>query len=115
MRGEEDRDCRARGGSVKKGQSKRKVEKAFRSSEPTGEAPDATLDRGAGPIFKADGGAVARKRGGKVEGGAKKPHMGRAGRARGGGVGSDLKPLTSAASPSKPKDRKLMPDSEATP
>jgi hypothetical protein len=115
MRGEEDRDCRAGGGAVKKGQSKRKVEKAFRSSTPTTGAPDASLERGSGPIFKAAGGAVARKRGGKVEGGFKKPHMGRAGRARGGGVGSDLKPLTSSDRPRKPKEREIMPDSEKTP
>jgi hypothetical protein len=122
MRGESDRECRARGGGVTK-DDRRKVKRAFKSTAPTGETPDATLTRGAGPLFradggavaKADGGAVARKRGGKVEGGAKKPHMGRAGRARGGGVGSDLKPLTSAAHPSKPKDRRIMPDSEKTP
>jgi hypothetical protein len=141
MRGETDRDCRARGGSVmgrNPGQavdqeSRKNVKRDFRRHHPHG-TPDATLKRGAGPIFRkrggkvadnladgdrderAEGGAVAgRKRGGKVEGGFKKPHLGRAGRARGGGVGSDLKPLTSAAHPNKPKDRRIMPDSEKTP
>ena len=148
MRGETDRDCRARGGSVmgrNPGQavdqeSRKNVKREFRGHHPHG-TPDATLKRGSGPIFRrrggkvadnladgdrderadggavarADGGAVGRKRGGKVEGGTKKPHLGRAGRARGGGVGSDLKPLTSAAHPNKPKDRRIMPDSEKTP
>jgi hypothetical protein len=141
MRGETDRDCRARGGSVmgrNPGQavdqeSRKNVKREFRGHHPHG-TPDATLKRGAGPIFRkrggkvadnladgdrderAEGGAVAgRKRGGKVAGGFKKPHLGRAGRARGGGVGSDLKPLTSAAHPNKPKDRRIMPDSEKTP
>jgi hypothetical protein len=72
--------------------------------------PDATLKRGAGPIFRASGGGV------DCEGGASKPHGGRPGRKRGGGVGSDLKPLTTANSPSKPKrGAKLMPDAERTP
>ena len=133
MKGEMDRECRASGGVVK--DDRRQVKKAFRSPKPTGMAPDATLKRGKGPLFRkrggkveerkedgeyereehADGGVVARKKGGKVEGGAKKMHLGRAGRSRGGGVGSDLKPLTSADSPRKPKDRKIMPESEATP
>lgn len=160
MRGESDRDCRARGGGVN-----RKITpiKSFndRGGEPikafngkrSKNSPDATLKRGSGPIFrarggsvapdemerrayggrsghmdggvaghadggavaKADGGAVARKRGGAVEGEAKKPHMGRAGRASGGSVGSDKRPLTSAATPKKPKGRHIMSRSEATP
>jgi hypothetical protein len=127
MKGEMDRENRAKGGKVVK-DDRRQVKKAFYSDKPTGMAPDATLKRGKGPLFRArggktmdsedcyaTGGAVARKKGGKVEGGMKKPHLGRAGRARGGGVGSDMKPLTSADDPRKPKDRKIMPESEATP
>jgi hypothetical protein len=160
MRGESDRDCRARGGGVN-----RKITpiKSFndRGGEPikafeggrSKNKPDATLKRGKGPLFrarggsvapdemerrayggrmghmdggvaghadggavaKADGGAVARKRGGAVEGDAKKPHMGRAGRAGGGSVGSDKRPLSSAATPRKPKGRRIMPRTEATP
>jgi hypothetical protein len=137
MKGEMDRECRAAGGAVTQ-DDRKQVRRAFRSTRPTGMAPDASLKRGAGPLFRkrggkvpeafrkhddeeherderAAGGAVARRRGGKVEGGAKKPHLGRAGRARGGGVGSDLRPLTSADKPGRPKDRHIMPDSEATP
>lgn len=105
MKGEIDRECRAKGGVVK--DDRRQVKKAFKSSAPTGMAPDASLGRGDGPIF--------RKKGGKVEGKGKKPHMGRPGRKSGGGVGSDLKPLTSADAPRKPKDRHIMPEGEATP
>jgi hypothetical protein len=161
MRGEKDRDCRARGGPVNrpitniKSFNDRGGEpvKAFHGKR-SKNTPDATLKRGSGPIFRArggsvapeemerrayggrmghmdggvaghadggavaghaDGGAVARKRGGKVEGEAKKPHMGRAGRASGGSVGSDKRPLTSAATPKKPKGRHIMPRTEATP
>jgi hypothetical protein len=135
MKGEMDRECRAHGGVV--ADDRKQVKKAFHSPKPTGMAPDATLKRGKGPLFRkrggkvpkafeehdkaeerdarAEGGAVARKRGGKIEGGAKKMHLGRAGRARGGGVGSDLKPLTSADAPAKPKDRHIMGEDEATP
>jgi hypothetical protein len=129
MKGEMDRECRASGGVVK--DDRRQVKKAFKSPKPTGMAPDATLKRGKGPLFRKRGGKVAerkedgeyaaggavaaRKRGGAVDGKGKKPHMGRAGRASGGGVGSDLRPLTSADKPRKPKDRKIMPESEATP
>jgi hypothetical protein len=152
MRGESDRDCRARGGTVN-----RKITpiKSFndRGGEPikafeggrSKNKPDATLKRGKGPLFRArggstapdamerrayggrsghadggaafaEGGAVARKRGGAVEGDAvRKPHMGRAGRKGGGSVGSDKRPLTSAALPKKPKGRHIMPRTEATP
>lgn len=111
MKGEEDRDCRASGGKIQKSKNaKKQVVKEFHGAQPAN-SPDASLDRG-GPIF--------RKRGGKVEheaeGDGKKPNLGRAGRARGGGVGSDLKPLTSAESPKKPKGKRhFMPESEATP
>ena len=45
---------------------------------------------------KKDGGRLKRKLGGRVEG--KKPHhlLHRPGRARGGGVGADMRPLSSA-------------------
>jgi hypothetical protein len=127
MKGEMDREGRASGGKIKK-DDRKEVKRAFYSDKPTGMAPDATLKRGKGPLFRARGGkaemdrecdaaggVVGRKKGGKVEGGMKKPHLGRAGRARGGGVGSDMKPLTSADDPRKPKDRKIMPEGEATP
>jgi hypothetical protein len=160
MRGESDRDCRARGGGVN-----RKITpiKSFndRGGEPikafeggrSKNKPDATLKRGKGPLFRArggsvapdemerrayggrsghadggaafadggvaghaDGGAVGRKRGGAVEGDAvRKPHMGRAGRKSGGSVGADKRPLSSAATPKKPKGRHIMSRTEATP
>lgn len=128
MRGETDRECRASGGQVKK-DDRKAVKKSFYSTKPKSDAPDATLKRGKG-IFRKRGGKVEKemradepdampeemkKRGGKVEGKAKKPHMGRAGRASGGGVGSDLKPLTSADAPRKPKGLSIMPEGEATP
>jgi hypothetical protein len=157
MRGESDRDCRKRGGPVNRPITKitsfndrgGEPVKAFHGKH-SKNTPDATLKRGAGPIFRArggqvgrdaleerayggrtgsfaDGGAVAahaeggavapvgRKRGGFVEGAAKKPHAGRPGRKLGGMVGSDLKPLTSAAAPKKPKGRHQMHGSEKTP
>ena len=160
MRGESDRDCRARGGPVNRPITKIKSfndrggepVKAFHGKR-SKNTPDATVKRGSGPLFrarggsvapdemerrayggrsghmdggvaghadggavaKADGGAVARKRGGFVEGDAKKPHMGRAGRAHGGSVGADKRPLSSAATPRKPKGRSIMPRTEATP
>lgn len=45
---------------------------------------------------KKHGGRIKRKHGGRVEG--KKPHhlLHRPGRARGGGVGADMRPLSSA-------------------
>jgi hypothetical protein len=149
MRGESDRDCRARGGGVKE-QSKANVKREFHGKHAKN-TPDATLKRGGGPLFRARGGSVARdeleerayggrtgsfatggaveakaeggavaarparKAGGSISGGAKAPHMGRAGRKRGGGVGSDLKPLTSAATPKKPPQRGQMSESEKTP
>ena len=164
MRGESDREGRARGGPVNRPITKIKSfnatsgeqVKAFHGKR-SKNTPDATVKRGAGPLFrarggsvardeleerayggrtgsfadggavaahadggavaaKADGGAVvARKRGGFVEGDAKKPHAGRAGRRGGGSVGSDMKPLTSAAAPKKPLGRKQMHGSEKTP
>jgi hypothetical protein len=127
MRGEMDRECRAAGGQVKK-DDRKAVKKSFYSTKPKTGAVDATLKRGKG-IFRKRGGKVGeyrsdepdameteeKKRGGKVEGKAKKPHMGRAGRARGGAAGSDLRPLTSADKPRKAKDLHTMPEGEATP
>ena len=76
----------------------------------------ASFADGGAVAAKAEGGAVgARKRGGFVAGEAKKPHAGRAGRKGGGSVGSDMKPLTSAAAPKKPLGRKQMHGSEKTP
>jgi hypothetical protein len=123
MRGESDRECRAKGGKIPvfpdgKGS---KTLKAFRSTAPTTGTPDASLKRGAGPIFRKTGGHVPAgmksefAEGGAVSGEAAKPSMGRAGRKSGGGVGADLKPLTHPGSPAKPKGRKYMGDSERTP
>jgi hypothetical protein len=109
MRGETDRECRARGGKIKASHAaKKQVVKEFHGA-PTHKTPDASLERGAGPLF--------RKRGGSVEGKGKRPHFGRPGRALGGkaDAGADLHPLTSSDRPRKPKQRQIMPPSEATP
>lgn len=119
MRGEdsEDRECRAKGGKVAK-QSRAHVEKEFHGAHAKN-SPDATLKRGGGPIFRKSGGKIAAAAGfatgGAITGGAKAPSMGRPGRKRGGGVGADLNPLTSADKPSKPKGRTIMSESEKTP
>ena len=127
MKGEADRECRARGGHVKK-QSRSNVEREFRGAHPKG-TPDASLSRGGGPLFRKRGGKIPpqfeardedeerdeKAAGGAIAGGAKRPNLGRAGRARGGGVGSDLSPLTSAHKPARPKQRHLMPDTDRTP
>jgi hypothetical protein len=63
------------------------------------------------------GGRVHRKRGGHIDGEAKKPHMGRAMRKRGGragGGGADLHPVTHDAGV-EPKGRHIMNESEKTP
>lgn len=128
MRNESDRECRASGGALKKQIAKNVVREA-KGAHPKN-TPDATLSRGGGPIFKAEGGAVdradggivARLKGGRVKkafggtigGGGKKPSMGRAARARGGGVGADLKPQTHDA-PTGPKQIKLMPEGDKVP
>ena len=99
-------------------------------------APDDTITRGSGPLFRAKGGAVeeeeereekktggriGRKKGGFVPfGKGKRPNMGRPGRAggghvKGGGAGSDLRPRTSADTPKPPKQRHIMPESAKTP
>ena len=46
---------------------------------------------------KKGGGRLKRKHGGRVEGKGLKHHGHRQGRKRGGGVGADMKPLSSAA------------------
>lgn len=134
MRGETDRECRAAGGALKK-QAHKNVEREARGAHPKN-TPDGSIARGAGPIFRkrggkvppqfaeerekeeeegrAKGGRVARAAGGSISGGGKKPSMGRAARARGGGVGADLHPLTHAAG-TGPKGRKIMADSEKVP
>jgi hypothetical protein len=133
MRGESDRECRAKGGKIPvhpdgKGS---KTLKSFRSSKPAGAAPDASLKRGAGPLFRKRGGHIPesfkehefgegedreeKATGGAISGAGAKPSMGRAGRKSGGGVGSDLKPLTHPGTPAKPKHRKLMGEGERTP
>lgn len=128
MRGETDRECRASGGALKR-QARKNVEREARGAHPKN-TPDGTLARGAGPIFKAEGGAVdradggivARLKGGRVKkafggtisGGGKKPSMGRAARQSGGGVGADLHPKTHDAG-SGPKQRKIMAESEKVP
>lgn len=132
MRGESDRECRARGGHIPvhpdgKGS---KTLKAFHSNAPTTGTPDASLKRGAGPLFRKRGGRLPeafkeregdpedredRAIGGAIAGAGAKPSMGRAGRKSGGGVGADLKPLTHPVSPAKPKGRKIMGEGEKTP
>ena len=128
MRGESNREGRARGGKLPvhpdgKGS---KTLKAFHSTAPTTGTPDASLKRGAGPLFRKRGGRLPESfkehegdpdyaTGGAISGAASKPSMGRAGRSSGGGVGADCNPLTHAGSPSKPKGRKYMGDGERTP
>lgn len=123
MRGETDRECRASGGALKK-QSAKNVVREAKGAHPKN-TPDGTLSRGGGPIFKAKGGGVGatpsgaalkRAYGGSasIGGGGKKPSMGRAARASGGGVGADLHPKTHDAG-SGPKGRKIMADSEKVP
>jgi hypothetical protein len=129
MRGETSREGRAQGGSALKEQGRKNIKREAKGAHPKN-TPDGSLH--GGPIFREDGGAVidkadgggivARLKGGRVKkavggpisGGGKKPSMGRAGRARGGGVGADLNPKTHDAG-SGPKGHKLMPESEACP
>jgi hypothetical protein len=60
--------------------------------------------------------ARERKKGGKVGmpvmGGNKRHRLDRPGRKRGGGVGSDARPLSSAANASAPAGRTLEPNSK---
>ena len=86
MRGESDRECRASGGALKR-QARKNVEREARGAQPKNE-PDATLSRGGGPIFKAEGGAVVdRKDGGIV---ARLKAGGRAKKAFGGTISGSL-------------------------
>jgi hypothetical protein len=70
-------------------------------SEPGGPVKEA----GGNPYVEAEakekkrGGKVKRKHGGKIEGHAAKHHLGKPGRKRGGRVGADLAPLSSASRP----------------
>jgi len=128
MKGDISRVGRATGGALKKQACKNVVAEA-KGAHPKN-TPDAATSRGEGPIFRADGGVVEREDGGRVErkkggriakqlggaigGGGKKPSMGRAGRARGGGVGADLHPQTHHGG-SGPKGRHLMSNSEREP
>lgn len=130
MRGESDRECRARGGMVQFNAPGSKAKKSFFSPRPASAAPDATLKRGSG-IFRKRGGHIPesfkehefssgenreeRATGGAISGAAQKPSAGRPGRKVGGGVGADTSPMTHAQTPSKPKGRKLMGESEKTP
>ena len=129
MRGESDRECRARGGKLPihpDGKGSKPL-KAFHSTAPTTGTPDASLKRGSGPLFRKRGGRLpeafkehegdpeGRATGGAISGAAAKPSMGRAGRRSGGGVGADTNPLTHAGNPSKAKGRKYMGDGERTP
>lgn len=124
MRGE----SAPQGPTAFKREGRKNVEREARGTHPKNEPDDAT-SRGDGPLFRsrggrtpgdssecdrADGGIVARLKGGRVKkatggsigGGGKAPSMGRAGRAKGGGVGADLHPLTHAGGHG-PKGRKI--------
>jgi hypothetical protein len=130
MRGESDRECRAKGGVVfaGKGSVPLKIFKGKRSPN----APDASLKRGGGPLFRKRGGRLPeafkehegdpeegredKATGGAISGASAKPSMGRAGRRSGGACGkADLKPLTHPEYPSMPKGTKLMGESEKVP
>lgn len=128
MRGESDRECRARGGKIPvqpdgKGS---KTLKAFFSGKPTTGAVDASTKRGAGPLFRKRGGRLPElfkehegdpdyATGGAIAGAGSKPSMGRAGRKTGGGVGADLNPLTHPQTPKKAKGYKIMGEGEKNP
>lgn len=132
MRGEEDRECRAKGGAVSynaKGSVPLKVFKGNRHSPNT---PDASLKRGAGPLFRKRGGRLPeafkehefgegedreeRAAAGAISGAGAKPSAGRAGRRYGGRTGkADLHPTTYPEAPSKPKGTTLMGEGEKTP
>jgi hypothetical protein len=130
MRGESDRECRARGGVVFAGKGSGAL-KAFKTNKHSKNTPDASLSRGSGPLFRKRGGHIPesfkehefgegedreeKAAGGAISGGGAKPSMGRAGRKVGGGVGSELHPISLAQTPSKPKGRKLMGEGEKTP
>ena len=130
MRGESDRECRAKGGVVFAGKGSQPL-KIFKGNKFSKNTPDASLKRGGGPLFRKRGGRLPeafkehegdpeerddRATGGGISGGSAKPSMGRAGRRSGGGVGkADLKPTTYPETPSMPKGTKLMGESEKVP
>lgn len=88
------RSCRADGGKVgDSGWDKRD--------------DDVMKDKDADDVYaggKSNVAKEARKRGGKVEGEMKKARLDRPGRKRGGGVGADTSPLSSAARTSDRRD-----------
>ena len=107
MKGKESKDgkedCYAKGGEV---ESRKEVKEEAEGKEAENEESDDEAGE-----EKKRGGRVKKKRGGKIEGEGEKPHLGKPARhmrARGGGVGSDRNPLSSANSPSAPSGRKLM-------
>jgi hypothetical protein len=130
MRGEEDRECRAKGGVVQFNAKGSKALKAFKGAR-SPNTPDATLKRGGGPLFRKRGGRLPeafkehegdpeegredKATGGAISGAAVKPNAGRAGRRVGGRTGSELTPISIAETPTGPKGRKLMSESEKTP
>jgi hypothetical protein len=139
MRGEEDRECRAKGGVVQFNAKGSKALKAFHGSH-SPNTPDASLKRGGGPLFRKRGGRLPeafkehegdpeedreeKAAGGAISGAGAKPSMGRAGRpgrkhggiaGAAGGSTADLHPITHPHSPATPKGRKLMAESEKTP
>jgi hypothetical protein len=130
MRGESDRECRAKGGVVFAGKGSGAL-KAFKGNKHSKNTPDATLSRGSGPLFRKRGGKIPesfkehefsegedredKATGGAISGASAKPSLGRPGRRTGGREGSELNPISLAQTPSKPKGRKLMGESERTP
>jgi hypothetical protein len=131
MRGESDRECRARGGVVYAGKGSVPL-KIFKGNKHSPNSPDASLKRGSGPLFRKRGGRLPeafkehegdpeegreeKAAGGAISGGSAKPSMGRAGRRHGGVAGkADLKPTTYPEAPSKPKGTSLMGEGEKEP
>ena len=130
MRGESDRECRAKGGVVFAGKGSQPL-KIFKGNKFSKNTPDASLKRGAGPLFRKRGGRLPeafkehegdpeegredRADGGGISGSSSKPSMGRAGRKVGGRTGADLRPNTHPETPSMPKGTKLMGESEKVP
>ena len=124
MRGEMDRECRARGGKTSPpGLEFNAPGSPITASFKGKRAPNAVDDstsRGSGPLFRKRGGKVPKafeKHDEMEHADAKKPHMGRPGRRMGGAMGghSDLSPTTSADRPRKAKGLHTMPESAKTP
>lgn len=124
MRGETDRENRARGGVVFAGKGSHPL-KAFKGAR-SPNTPDGSSKRGSGPLFRKKGGKVppefaeereeeereAKARGGAIFGKSKKPSFGRPGRKSGGKA--DTNPLTHEDH-CGPEEHSIMPDSEKTP